>query len=56
MEVMMAKHNDAQDPFHIGMHDMMVCGQEFSESSTDFSLFFTNVWFLLTAFRVMISG
>ena len=56
MEAMMAKHNDAQDPFHIGMHDMMVCGQEFSESSTDFSIFFTNVWFLLTAFCVMISG
>ena len=56
MERMMSKHRDDKDPFHIGMHDMMVCGQQFSETSTDFSIFYTNIWFLLTAFRVMISG
>jgi hypothetical protein len=43
MERMMAKHRDDQDPFHIGMHDMMVCGQQFSETSTDFSIFYTNI-------------
>jgi len=56
MTRLLARHNASDDDFHIGMHDMMVIGQEFSSENVEFSIFFSNVWFLLTSFRIMISG
>ena len=53
---LLKKHAAADDPFHIRMHEMFVIGKNFAAASLDFSLFFSNVWFLLTVFRVMISG
>jgi hypothetical protein len=50
------KHADPSNSFHIDLSSMFVSWQGFSASSLDFSLFFTNVWFMLTIFRVMISG
>jgi hypothetical protein len=56
MTELLKKHAAADDPFHIRMHDMFVIGKNFAAASLDFSLYFSNVWFLLTVFRVMISG
>ena len=56
MKKLIARHNAADDDFHLGMHDMFTIGKEFSDDTVEFSIFFSNVWFLLTAFRVMIAG
>ena len=56
MKRLIERHNSVEHEFHLGMHDMMVIGQEFSKENVEFSIFFSNIWFILTAFRVMISG
>jgi len=56
MKQLLELHNAEDEEFHLKMHDMMVIGKEFSAVNVEFSIFFSNVWFLLTAFRIMIAG
>ena len=56
MKQLLELHNAEDEEFHLKMHDMMVIGKEFSAVNVEFSIFFSNIWFLLTAFRIMISG
>jgi hypothetical protein len=56
MKKLIMKHNDDQDSYHMGSFDMFVAASVFEEDSTDFSMFFSNIFMLTTVLRILESG
>jgi hypothetical protein len=56
MQKLISKQNDSQDPYHMGSFDMFVASSNFEDHSTDFSMFFTNIFMLTTILRILESG
>jgi hypothetical protein len=56
MKKLLIKHNDDQDSYHMGSFDMFVASSVFEEDSTDFSMFFSNIFMLTTILRILESG
>ncbi len=55
MKRLIVKHNDIQDSYHIDFFDMFVAASVFEEDSTDFSMFFENIFMLTTPPRYFVS-
>jgi hypothetical protein len=56
IQKLIKKHNDSSDSFHLSYDSMFVASSMFADDSTDFSMFFTNIFMLTTVFRILESG
>jgi hypothetical protein len=56
MDVVIAKHNDPANDFHLEVHDLMVLGNEIHPASGEVTLIVSSIWMLLNYFRVIICG
>ena len=56
MAKLIKRHNDNTDTFHLNYYTMFLASSMFYDDSTDFSMFFTNIFMLTTVFRIHESG